>query len=407
MNQPKTVSLHPRGNTQMLYFTCSSLSADDRKLFLISDRTGSPNVYVHNLTSGEERRLTCNDAGTLKSYVYFDGTENRGLGKASVCLDPAGETVYFMQDRELCAVGLDGIIRVLNQVPEGQVTAFTHVSADGRYLCVPTTDGRILDFDPETEGTGLDRRPRYDIDARVQAERLNSYLHVYDTQTGREILRETVPRCWITHVQFHPMDSNVILYNNEWPSFDCGIRRINLFDGNTHKRLRGIGQGRSASDWVCHEMWALDGSFVIYHGAYENGPAFVGRVDMRDGSCGEIALPDDYDAYGHFSVGQNGTLVCDGYFKRPEDIPSKRFNSTDFGADPHRKNAEYISLVHADWDNRTLAWTPLCKHGTDWLGQDAHPHAIFNHRGDKVYFSSRMGEHVGVYSVSVSVQSAR
>lgn len=406
MKRPDIVSLHPRGNTQMLYFTCSSLSADDKRIYLISDRTGAPNVYVRELKTGEERMLSRNGAGTLKSYVYFDGTENRGLGKASVSLDPVRELVYFIQDRDICAAGPNGGLRVLNRVPEGQMTAFTHVSGDGRFLCVPTTDGRILDFDPETEGTGLDKRPRYDIDARVQAENLNSYLHVYDTQTGRETLCETVPRCWITHVQFHPTDSRVILYNNEWPSFDCGIRRINLFDGRTHTRLRSAGQGRGAADWVCHEMWSPDGNAVIYHGAYEHGPAFVGRVAIKTMEYSEIALPALYDAYGHFTVGDDGTLVCDGYFKFPEDQAVNRFNSTDLGADPHLKNAEYICLVRADWEKRTLLWTPLCRHGTDWLGQDAHPHAIFNHRGDKVYFSSRMGTHVGVYCVSTGTESA-
>ncbi|HPJ01354.1 MAG TPA: hypothetical protein PKU80_00745 [Candidatus Limiplasma sp.] len=403
MNTPKTVALHSRGNTQMLYFTGSSLSCDDRHLYLISDRSGSPNVYVHDLVSGEERMLTRNNAGTLKSYVYFDGTENSGLGKASVCLDPVREVVYFIQNRDICAVEPDGKIRRLNQIPDRQMTAFTHVSNDGRYLCVPTTDARILDFDPDTQGTGLDKRPVYDIDARVQDENLNSYLHVYDTRTGRETLCEPVPRCWITHVQFHPANSEWILYNNEWPSFDCGIRRMNLFDGHVHRQLRNAGDGRSAADWVCHEMWSPDGNHVIYHGAYDHGPAFVGRYDLKAGGIIEIALPAEYNAYGHFTVGNSGTLVCDGYYKRPEDTPPKRFNSTDFGADPHQKNAEYVSLVYADWDRKILTWTPLCKHGTDWLGQDAHPHAIFNHRGDAVYFSSRQGKFVGVYSVSTDI----
>lgn len=40
------------------------------------------------------------------------------------------------------------------------------------------TDGRCLDFDPETEGSGLDKRPVYNIDGRVQEENLNSYLCV-------------------------------------------------------------------------------------------------------------------------------------------------------------------------------------------------------------------------------------
>ena len=401
MNEPRIVSLHSQGNTQMLYFTSSSLSADDRRIYLISDRTGSPNVFVHEMKTGEERMLTQNSTGTLQSYVYFDGIRDRGLGKASVCLDPNREIVYYIQDRNICAVSLDGNIRILNRLPKDQITAFTHVSTDGRYLCVPTTDARILDYDPETEGFGLDKRPQYDIDERVQQEHLNSYLHVYDTQTGKETLRETAPNCWITHVQFHPKKPTTILYNHEWPSFDCGIRRIHLFDGKTHRQLRTIAGERSADDWVCHEMWSPDGRYVIYHGAYHNGPAFVGRVDVQAMTFSEISLPGEYDAYGHFTIGDSGSLVCDGYFKRPEDVPPQRYNSTDLGADPHLKTAEYVSLVYPDWERRTLKWTPLCKHGTDWLGQDAHPHAIFDHHGDTVYFSSRRNKTVGVYCVDV------
>ncbi len=400
MRPIQTVSLHETGNTQMLYFTCSSLSADDRRLYLISDRDGHPNVYVRDLASGNERMLTRNGAGTLQSYVYFNGTRCRGLGKASVCLDSQRDIVYFIQDRAICAAGADGSFRVLNAVPDGQMTAFTHVSGDGRFLCVPTTDARILDYDPNTEGGGLDQRPLYDIDARVQEENLCSYLRVYDTRTGAETLCEAVPRCWITHVQFHPANPAVILYNNEWPSFDCGVRRVNLFDGRSHWRLRAPGEGRSAADWVCHEMWSPDGRTVIYHGAYHGGPAFVGRVDVETGAVSEIKLPAEYDAYGHFTVGSGGELVCDGYYKQPGDVPSRRENSTDHGPDPHVKTAEYISLVHPDWEAGTLSWKPLCRHGTDWLGQDAHPHAIFNHHADRVYFSARRGPHVGVYSVS-------
>ena len=64
-------------NTQLLYFTCSSLTEDDRYLFLITDRTGSPNVAVRDLRTGEERVLTDNRNGIMKSYVYFDGQPGR------------------------------------------------------------------------------------------------------------------------------------------------------------------------------------------------------------------------------------------------------------------------------------------------------------------------------------------
>ena len=68
-------------NTQLLYFTCSSLSFDDERIYLISDRDRNPNVYMKNLLTGEWRKLSDNQKGILKSYVYFDGTEGEGLGK--------------------------------------------------------------------------------------------------------------------------------------------------------------------------------------------------------------------------------------------------------------------------------------------------------------------------------------
>ena len=398
-------------DTQLLYFTCSSLSRDDRWIFLLTDRTGSPNILARDLFTGEERVLTHNTKGTLKSYVYFDGTPGQGLGKASACLDCERKVVYFIQDDDICKVGLDGEVQVLAHVPDGRMTAFTHVSADGSRLCVPMTDGRCLDFDPETEGTGLDRRPAYDIDGRVQQEGLSSYLCVYDTQTGELLFEKRVPKCWITHVQFHPKDPEKIMYNHEWPCADCGIRRIWLYDHATDQivRIRTEGEDtlgdprgwpRRAEDWVCHEMWSDDGEHIIYHGGYAGGPAMVGRYELSSGKYWEIALPDDYDAYGHFTMDHRGDLVCDGYFKYPWEVKKVRENSTDNGPDPHKKDAEYICKVLPNWEEGTLTWLPLCRHESDWLGQDAHPHPIYSHAGDRVFFNSRSGKTVNVYCVS-------
>ena len=324
-------------NTQLLYFTCSSLSRDDRYLYMLTDRTGSPNVMVCDLLTGEERILTDNHNGTLKSYVYFDGTFNRGFGKASACLDSERNVIYYIQDDGICKVGLDGKNQKLNTVPDGRMTAFTHVSSDGKRLCIPMTDGRCLDFDPETEGSGLDKRPVYDIDRRCQEENLSSYLCVYDTESGALLYEKAIPKCWITHVQFHPRNPEQIMYNHEWSSFDCGIRRIWLYDhsADTVTRIRTEGNDtlgnpsgcpRTAADWVCHEMWSDDGKMVIYHGGYAGGPAMVGRYELESGRYWEIALPKDYDAYGHFTMDHQGNLVCDGYFKYPWEVKKIREN---------------------------------------------------------------------------------
>ena len=131
-------------NTQLLYFTCSSLSEDGERVYMISDKTGSPNVIVRDLVTGEETYLTDNHKGILKSYVYFDGTPGEGLGKASVCLDYKREVVYYIQDNMIYKTERSGNRKILAQVPENRVTAFTHISGDGNRLCVPMTDGRCL-----------------------------------------------------------------------------------------------------------------------------------------------------------------------------------------------------------------------------------------------------------------------
>lgn len=399
-------------DTQLLYFTCSSLSRDDNRLYLISNRDGHPNVYMRELANGKERRLTENHHGTLKSYVYFDGHPTKGLGKASVCLDSDHDTIYYIQDNDICKVGPDGRSHVLNHVPDGRTTAFTHVSSDGKLLCVPMTDGRALEYDPEKEGYGLDKRPIYDIDGRVQDEKLNSYLCVYDTETGSLIYEKTVAMCWITHVQFNPVNPDIIMFNHEWPCRDCGIRRIWLYDHKQDSVMRVRSEGsdtygntrghaRRASDWICHEMWSDDGNTIIYHGGYADGPALVGKYDLKSGRYWEIALPDEYNAYGHFTADHQQNLCCDGYFKYPEDIKTVRENSTDNGPDPHKKDGEYISRVIPHWDEGLLEWIPLCKHCSDWLGQDAHPHPIYNHGGDAIYFNSRSGKYVKVFKTNI------
>ena len=388
--KPVCITSASRSNDQLLYFTSSSLTRDDRWLVFISDRLGAPNLFALDQLNGQEHVLTDNHAGYLKSYVYFDGSPNRGLGKASVSLHAPSGTVYYLQGDDICAVDLTGQRRVLAQVPAGQVTAFTHVSLDGTRLCVPTTDARALEAERLVKG-----RPDYDIDERVQRERLVSTLRVYDTRSGQEILSERVPQAWITHVQFCPTDNDLILYNHEWPG-DCGIRRVWLFDGHSgeHIRMRTEGDGRSRKDWVCHEVWDQDGETIIYHGGFEGGAYFVCKVN-RDGSGRvEVGFPPEYRKYGHFNLNHAGLLVGDGYYQEPgeEELP---------GARNEWRGGEWISLQKMDWANKSMEWVPLCKHGSNWENQDCHPHPIFNHAGSAVYFTSNISGRRAIYRVDV------
>ena len=387
---------------QLLYFTCSSLTASNRELVFIRSHGGTPNVYALDLASNQERQLTFNTEGTLKSYVYFRGTPYRGFARASMSLDASRGLVYFIQGRDVCCVDLDGRQRTLARLPDGQVTAFTHVSADGRRICVPTTDARALEDESLPVGQKgenlvggarneiISDKPAYDIDERVRSEKLNSFLRVYDTATGAELLCERVPCAWITHVQFCPVNPDWIPYNHEWPS-DCGIRRLWLWDGKNHRRLRTEENGRSRNDWSCHEMWTADGQFVIYHGKFADGTAYVGRVSPAGGDNIEIALPSHYRRYGHFTAGtcHNDWLVSDGYW-HPEGQPEN-----------DKWGGEWITLQKIDWSRRLIEWVPLCPHHSLWDCQDSHPHPIYNHGVTAIYFTTNFGGGRSVAQVAI------
>lgn len=367
--EPERVTQNAAAHEQLLYFTSSSLTGDDRHLVFISDRTGHPNLVRRNLETGEERMLSDNTDGYLKSYVYYTGRPYEGFGKASVSLHAASGTVYYLQGREIRQVDPEGATRVLGLYPEEQMTGFTHVSADGRWLCVPTVDARALNGDQP-----LEAKPHFSVGDRVRDEGLFSYLRIYDTETGKEEACEPVRGGWGTHVQFSPADARLLLYNHENLKHDAGVRRMWLWDGKTHRALRTAENGRRAEDWACHEMWERDGSAIIYHGGFHNGATFIGRVLPDGNEPVEIALPANYKRYGHFTTGRPGVLVSDGYYEEADDRDTW--------------GGQWISRVEADWQHATSRWKPLCRSESSWTSQDVHPHPIIAHRNQWVYFTS-------------------
>lgn len=82
---------------QLLYFTSSGCLKQDRGIVFIGEEQGQPNLYYKDFLNGQISRLTGNQDGTLKSYVYFNGTPDRGFGKASACFCQKTETAYFRQ----------------------------------------------------------------------------------------------------------------------------------------------------------------------------------------------------------------------------------------------------------------------------------------------------------------------
>jgi len=177
MPEPTQLTGDVRRPAQLLYFTTSSVTTDGRHLVAVRESAdGNPNIISVNLKTNVERELSLNRDGTLKSYVYFRGNPLRGLGKASINLDAKQGIVYYLQGNDLCSVNFSRQRRILAHIPDDQVTAFTHISADGKRICVPTTDARALEDDTvEGKRAGenfvggkrneiISDKPTYDID---------------------------------------------------------------------------------------------------------------------------------------------------------------------------------------------------------------------------------------------------
>ncbi len=366
-------------NDQLLYFTSPSLTADGRRLVFISDRGdgGQPNLWSVDRQTGAALQLTDNRAGRLRSYVYFNGNDRRGLGLASPSLHAASGTLYFVEGTLVQSVDANsGRLRTIAELPADEMTAFTHISDDGRWLCVPTIDRRAFEHDGKLES----------YDRAVQVLGLSSHIRVFDTASGGQTLDLPVERGWVTHVQFRPGRPEQILFNHEYCS-DSGVRRMWLWDGRSIRCLRTESSRRQRADWVCHEIWTHDGDRVIYHGRYADGPAFVGRLDPDGDECIEIAFPDHYTRYGHFTASpRDDRLVTDGYYESPD--------GTDTGW-----GGRWISVVTPDWAAGTLVWSPLCTHGSSWRTQDEHPHPVFSHDASNILFTSDRSGRRQVYAV--------
>ena len=339
-------------NSQHLYFTSPSVTQDDRWLVFLSDRSGHPNLHVIDRRDGASRQLSANTSGLLRSYVYPQGTL-RGLSKASPCLDPVRNRVFYLRDDAMYFVELDAADgeRRLCDLPAGWVTAFTHISPDGATLCVPCTDPRAFVDEVPTQWDQMRKVPD-----RMAQEGLLTRLLVIEVATGQTRVAAEVP-FWVTHVQFDPAGTGRILFNREGFQ-DNG-------DRPAHQRiwcLEPEGAFRPLApeppgEWRSHENWALDGQSIVYHGGRE-GRAFLAARTWEGELLSEVSL--EGIEFWHATAALDGRSL---FVDRPDGL---------------------ISMV--DPANRRVV--DICRHDSIVESQDAHPHPITTFTGRSILFTS-------------------
>jgi Tol biopolymer transport system component len=353
---------------QHLYFTSPSVTADDRWLVFLSDRGGHPNLWAIERATGQLVEISRNRKGLLHSYVYPYGGET-GLSKASPCLDAARNIVYWIENDRVMASSLDAPApRELCALPPGWWTAFNHVSPDGRTLCVPVADAR--GFPPGLVGQN---EQLSEVPLRFRDMGLHSRILLIDTATGAtRVVAE--PPFWVSHVQFDPAGSGRVIFNQEgWriggPQWFPARPRIWC--------LEPSGEYRPLFDepedgWVCHENWSPTGEFIVYHGSGPAGSFVAART-----WAGKLVYQHDLKDLTFV----HSTLTLDG----------RRFVID--------RRDGLISMV--EWTDGGTRVTPVCRHDSSMVDQDAHVHPIISPHGRSIVFTSDVRGNCDVYEVGV------
>jgi oligogalacturonide lyase len=391
MHTPRPES--PRSaNCQLLYFTTGSVTADNALLVAITNAYSShaegASLARIERSTGRMEPLATFAGPAMQSYPYFarprsaepredylyNGTvATHGLNKSSPCLDPATGNLYFVWGSEngvgqLDSVNLrDGRRRRLCELPHDRCVGYTHLDPSGRRVLLSLMDSRILGF-------GERRKGNQEMSENHAKFGLTTQIAEVDVETGKLTVRWEEP-AWVTHVQYHPKQRDLVLYNHEW-TWPLGLERIWMKrDGQERGRVRRAGrpiQFRVSPDLglddVAHEVWQENGEAVIYHGvrwdAGEYPEQFVGRAPIDpDLPLQEILIPRDRPSfYGHFFPSRKGDFVITDAVANETGMKQRKGN--------------LISRLNMDWANGRMEVVPLCESNTSWHTQDNHPHPV-------------------------------
>ncbi|HHV44346.1 MAG TPA: hypothetical protein GXX57_06740 [Firmicutes bacterium] len=206
----------PRDNH--VYYTHRAFSPDSNYLWYQGQRAGVTSIYVLDLTTGQERMLV------------------PGVGTGSCCLNPSGTKLYYVRGSFLFSVDF----------PSGEnMTPVTRFDAQWTNLGHPT-------FTKSDNALYL-----------PAVERLTGKYHILkvDLVSGTVESLGDLPFQWITHLQGNPAEDETLMFCDQRGDWMIPQRMwlINT-DGSGLRPL----YDQRPEDWVTHECWSYDGTFVTF-----------------------------------------------------------------------------------------------------------------------------------------------
>ena len=373
----RQVTNHPSIHHHPFYYLPCMDDAMTR-LFLVSHRTGRPEIWCEIRATGELQQLTDQpDLGEWSVHPSHDGrfvyyTAGQGAwrvatdtGQAECLLDFGG-----MAGREAGMVGA--------------AMGTTTVSHDDRYWAVPVKMGPSFHF------------------------------IVIDTATG---VHDTILEApTIGHPEFHPSDNTLLRYAGSHKGRIWVINR----DGTSNRLVydrKPLGKP-NRYEWIVHEIWNPAPNIVpnLVDKAHDKARDKDARLAPRreiitarwpngcigiDIDTGATRKVCSFNAW-HPSINRQGTLMCaDTTFP---DIGLQLFDPRDGVGEPRAlclseatNEGKHWKTDHCPYDDEDFKQGK----GKVYAPQHTHPHPAFSPDGRFVVFTSDRGGFAQVYEAEV------
>lgn len=313
-----------------------------RWLFVVSHRTGTPQVFAEDRSNGSLIQLT--DRPDLHEWSVYPAHD--------------GRAVFF-------TAGMSGWRLDMDTLEERELVNFagTRMREEGMISAAMGT-------------TGLSRDDRWWAVSYKLGDQ--SALAVVDTETGehRVILR----RESIGHMQFCPDDSSLLFYAGPLTDRVWVINR----DGSNNRRL----YARRPGEWITHETW-LPGRREL---AFVDWPHGIRCVQVDTGHERRVT---SFNAW-HAVCRRDGTrMVAD---TNCPDIGLQVF-------DPRDSAGESTTLCYPEASNQGEHWKGPFPYEQRpikvYAPQHTHPHPSFSPDGRLVVFTSDRTGYAQVYEMEL------
>lgn len=310
------------------------------KLFFISHRTGTPQIFYEDRASGELVQVT----------------DRPDLAEWSISPSPDGRFVYFTAGSGAWKVDLDdfsetqladfGAVEMREKGMVGAAMGTTALSAGGDWWAIPVKTGKVSRF------------------------------IVVETKTGKSTV--ILERDTIGHPQFCPDDDNLILYAGPLTDRIWTVAR----DGADNRRVY---EREDKMQWVTHEVW-LPGRRAI---AFVDWPRGMRLIDI---DTGNVEWLHRFPSW-HAAPDASGTrFVCDTNF------PDQGLHIIPLGGAPEFLCASEATSEGAHWAHPfPYNDGPVAVEAR----QHTHPHPRFSPDGRRVVFTSDRTGHAQLYEIEL------